>query len=756
MGWIGVCVWTAAGGYLLALRGKLASLPGWIAILVGGLCVAAFAVRYLRRSGAKKSAHPDAQPGLDHGPSKWLEALFAVGIGSVFLCGLITALGSAPSCWDVLTYHLARVGYYLQQGTLDDFHANYWAQEQHGRLSAILFSATLVLTGFSDRGIGLWQLTAWAVILIEGYQLSRMLGFGPKASRAAGATIGLFTVAAMEAPTAQNDLLITSFLGLGAIGIMGYLWTGAPLRLAYGAMSVAFAVGVKASALTLAPSLFFLALAATWHSTDLSNRRPWKRLGHLCGAIALCCLLVSAPAGYIKNWRVHGNPLGGDAVMRHADQQGPWFRLTALNLGRFVFDFCTLDGLPESWGGSQGGKIKAMASASLASIGFDLESPVGRRSSFESARERMAHSDLSYFGVLGPALVLPALLLCWRFGSSPTLRDLAIAAGVFFVTQAGIGRYDHWRGRHFIYVMVMLAPLIAWLHARSSRAARGYVAAASVLGVISALTAVLWRVPNPLVSHDVWPSILSLDRDGQMLTSEEDLPAIRRFDKIVSPTATVALAIGPDEHEYALFGRSLTRRLYPVAYTLPNLVLPSPCDFLLFGRNLGVPPELGDIDLGYRWILRRLPPSGFSALPPGVIAPATEPRLSLQGLLVQRLHAPAEIQWALDGTERELSFDFGFIPEAYERGASNGVEFFVEVQSPDGSRQIVFRRFLNPASQAGDRGNQTARVALAEVRPGNRLVLRTDPGPYGDNAWDWSYVTRMQVQRAIAPRQGHL
>ncbi len=26
-------------------------------------------------------------------------------------------------------------------------------------------------------------------------------------------------------------------------------------------------------------------------------------------------------------------------------------------------------------------------------------------------------------------------------------------------------------------------------------------------------------------------------------------------------------------------------------------------------------------------------------------------------------------------------------------------------------------------------------------------VLRADPGEYGDNAWDWSYITRLQIKR---------
>jgi hypothetical protein len=131
---------------------------------------------------------------------------------------------------------------------------------------------------------------------------------------------------------------------------------------------------------------------------------------------------------------------------------------------------------------------------------------------------------------------------------------------------------------------------------------------------------------------------------------------------------------------------------------------------------------------------------------PESIVPAQQ-QISLRGLLVQKLHAPGAISWKLEGTESEFIFDYGFIPEAYERGASNGVVFIVELHPPEGPPEVLFKKLLDPAKVPKDRGNQTARVPLPIVKPGSHLILRTDPGEYGDNAWDWSYVTRMQLKR---------
>lgn len=739
MSWMAFCAAMVIGGYFLSLYGFLASLNGWLVILVGS-CLASY---FWYRCDQKKGINGEKSV-----PLHWTEWLLAAGLGIIFLGNLIIVLGSAPGCWDVLTYHMARVGYYLQHGNLDDYHANYWAQEQHGRLSAILLSGTMVLSRFSERVIGLWQLTAWLVIMLEGYYLCQLLGVGQRSSRIAGGILGLCIIAVMQATTAQNDLLIAAFLGLSIISVMNYLYNGSFVHLLSATTSVAVAFGIKASALTLAPSYIFIAVATAWSLSNATNHLVYRRLVFLGTAIAASILLVSFPAGYVKNWRTYGNPLGGSAVLKHADQEGPWLQRTALNIGRYTFDFLTLDGLPESLGGSLGTKLKVESHAILRIAGVNLEDRAGTRTPFESGRPRIAHNDLSFFGVLGPDLALPALLFCLWPGRPVPIRWLALAAIIFFITQAGTGRYDHWRGRHFLYGLVLLAPLLGTWHERIGRTGRMYFTLMSAVAVISACTAVMWRQPLPFVPYQGQSSLLTLDRLQQMVGGDEgSLTSLQRFEQIVPAGAHVALALGLDKPEYAIFGQGLTRKLFPVTHSLPNLVIPISCEYLFYDVRLGLHPELGDTSLGNYCYLKRLQVAGGLYFPFETISPSNEPQVIIRDTLVQRLHAPGHMKWTLQGDEHEFYFDFGFIPEAYELGASNGVVFLVEMQSPDGSKRVIFRELLDPAVHPQDRDTHTARVALPPFAPGTQLILRTDPGPYGDNAWDWSYVSRMQVRR---------
>ncbi len=137
--------------------------------------------------------------------------------------------------------------------------------------------------------------------------------------------------------------------------------------------------------------------------------------------------------------------------------------------------------------------------------------------------------------------------------------------------------------------------------------------------------------------------------------------------------------------------------------------------------------------------------------PPDRIEGEHNQQMHVDGLLLQTLHAPGRITWTLEGVEEEFVFDFGFLPEAVVRGSSDGAAFVVELRPAGGPPRELFRRFVDPAHQAADRGNLHARLPLPKVAAGDRLVLRTDPGPDGNNAWDWCYVTRVQLKQGYFP-----
>lgn len=137
--------------------------------------------------------------------------------------------------------------------------------------------------------------------------------------------------------------------------------------------------------------------------------------------------------------------------------------------------------------------------------------------------------------------------------------------------------------------------------------------------------------------------------------------------------------------------------------------------------------------------------------PESIVAPATQP-LYLGKDQIQPLHAPGRITWLLTGGERALVFDHGLLPEAWQKGRGNGVAFIVELESPGATPQKLFEQLVDPFANPAARRTLRSSVTLPPHLAGSRLVLRTDPGPFGDNAWDWSYVTHVLLQSGPAPR----
>lgn len=220
------------------------------------------------------------------------------------------------------------------------------------------------------------------------------------------------------------------------------------------------------------------------------------------------------------------------------------------------------------------------------------------------------------------------------------------------------------------------------------------------------------------------------------------------------------------------------RRIVPVMAASPFIFSPmieETRDLLdLYGRAPG--RQIGSFVLttpGERYFTRRITVE-FSAVPR---PPALNPYI-LQGLkvrftfplaniipesmtpafkthnVVRYVHAPSEIVWPLSGEERELAFQYGLDPRAYEEGTTNGVDIIVEVRGPSGGVTKAWSRLLRPKTVEADRGTQKARVQLPVYAPGSRVILRTDPGEYGDNAWDWAYVTNIDFRQGrFAPGQ---
>ena len=134
---------------------------------------------------------------------------------------------------------------------------------------------------------------------------------------------------------------------------------------------------------------------------------------------------------------------------------------------------------------------------------------------------------------------------------------------------------------------------------------------------------------------------------------------------------------------------------------------------------------------------------------PDATTPAHLPSNRINEQPVQMIEPPAELLWRLTGTERSVRLNFGFHPKAYTEGVTDGAEFIAELRMPGQPPLQIFHRMLDPQQQPDDRGPLSAEMDLPPFPPGTVLVVHTTAGRFGDNAWDWVYLSGLRFSHSL-------
>ncbi|MCL5995859.1 MAG: glycosyltransferase family 39 protein, partial [Chloroflexi bacterium] len=188
--------------------------------------------------------------------------LFTVAVLAAVSFDLVR--NTAPHNWDSMTYHLARMAYYLQYGNLNYFDANYWAQVTQPKNSTVLVLYTYLVSGRNENLTQLVQFIAYGVAILAIYGICRRLGRDRFSSLFAALVFALLTECLMEAITTQNDMLLTAFTGIAVYGLLAFRERRMRRYLVLSGISVGICIGIKSSALLIGPSLAVLAVYALW------------------------------------------------------------------------------------------------------------------------------------------------------------------------------------------------------------------------------------------------------------------------------------------------------------------------------------------------------------------------------------------------------------------------------------------------------------------------------------------------------------
>ncbi|MHB9132988.1 MAG: glycosyltransferase family 39 protein [Armatimonadota bacterium] len=575
-------------GYLLSAFTRFNALAWW----AGGsaLLLACIAVPVSIHPGARAlcwrriSSLRSLEQRLAEAKSWRFEIVVLVALGIVtalvLLVNFVIILSLAPGNLDALCYHLPRMLYYLQQGSLRYYDANYWADIVHPKVSTILFAFTYLVSGKMANLTQLVQYFSGLVSMLAIYGSTRVLGANRRGSVLAALLFALLPICLTEAASAQNDMVLTAFIACTLYFLLVF-WESRRLgHLALAAVAFALAFGVKANAVAVLPALLPLAvyLLLPRHGEQRAAAWRWTMVG--LGALLLALALITLPAGYGENYRIFHHPFGPQQIRAQHSYEGVGLprllHFGSLNLLRYAANFLTLDGLEPMPGAVavQTG-IDAGVERLTQRLGINLAAPDGARMPFgyNYIHLILANENASYWGILGWLLLWPVTLAAaFGRGRAPALRLLAFGAVIFFVAQAFVSPYDAFRGRYFITGALFVLPAVAFLRLPPrTMVGRSLLALVLVLGGITGLCSLCYRMGTQVLPY-YYPggssqSTFTMDGAAQLVRQGQQLYyLLLTYNAIVPEHAVVAndIRVAVPFPEYLLFGDPATRKVVPV------------------------------------------------------------------------------------------------------------------------------------------------------------------------------------------------
>lgn len=147
-------------------------------------------------------------------------ALRGIGLAGLLLAPLailllVSAVRFAPSNFDSMTYHLARVAHWIQQGSVEPYPTHVLRQVLLTPGAEYLLAALQVVAG-SDRLAALVQFGAWTALVLAAPALARLAGAPRRLAPWAAAVVAAIPMGALQASSTQNDLVAAA----AAVGVV--------------------------------------------------------------------------------------------------------------------------------------------------------------------------------------------------------------------------------------------------------------------------------------------------------------------------------------------------------------------------------------------------------------------------------------------------------------------------------------------------------------------------------------------------------
>ena len=495
-----------------------------------GVAVAALAVFLLSARAAVGRAFARAAEDARGADPLWLAVL-----GILLVAGVI-AVAAPPTNFDSMTYHMARVAHWVQDGTVAHYFTPNGRQLHSGPFAEFVV-AQLQILARGDRLANAAQWIAFAGCAAGAAAVAGRLGAGRRGRALAAVAAVTVPMAILQASSNQTDLVASCWALVVVWNVLTFMGPS-PGLLRAAALGGSLGLGL----LTKATLILVLAPFLLWLLLDTVRRRSGRRIGLLAVA-GLLALAVNLPAA-VRNVELFGAPLGPMGHMAYHRNQLLTPRGAASNV---------LRGAAVHLGIPVPAIRHAIEDAFVAAhglLGVDASDPrttlAGTRFFIPSlsADENVAGNPI-HLGLA--AVALPGLLAGVAAGKRFRYALALLSAALLF---AAFLKWQPWISRLQLPLFALSAPAVAAWADEPSR--RRWIPALGWLLAVSSLPFLFLNSERPLIRRRGL-SVFGSSRTELMFANIPDVRA--QFETIAAAcrkggVRSLGLVIGSNSWEY--------------------------------------------------------------------------------------------------------------------------------------------------------------------------------------------------------------
>lgn len=471
-----------------------------------------------------------------------LRSGFRLGLGDVLLlAALVALLGTElavgligqPNTWDSMTYHLARVGHWIQRDSVAFYVTSNDRQLWSAPLAEYAITHLQLLTG-STRSANLVQWLASVGVAAASYRLAALTGIDKHGRLLAAAIAITAPMAVLQATSTQNDLLTALWVLIAWEAFFSDLRTPAWSHRTVALTAASLALLTKSTSV-----LFLLAVTLLW--LVASVRREPRVTGQAVLLGVAVALALNGPFQY-RVWQTFERPLSPVAVSNTLVSSNHLTSLVANSLRNTMTQATT-----------QGQSFDATVAARdvLDDLGLGADDP-----------ETVAYPPFVLDGRVDEdyapspahaALILVVLLSVLRLNRTmPKVAVQQVACALLsLLLFAAYLRWQPWINRLLLPGMLVWAAPAAYLLRRHSHRLIG--AGVTLILVAGAATTLLFNVTRPLYLRGA--SIVKASTTDVMFVKRPDLqdPYVQAVAILDAEGArTIGLVQGGNDWEYPL------------------------------------------------------------------------------------------------------------------------------------------------------------------------------------------------------------